>query len=65
MILDIWPISLKKKNFTQYIDGKQDGYFHNNGCYVSKLHANSVFSIRFVQQMRAPSFHRRRYFTSV
>lgn len=24
---------------------KKDGYFQNNGRYVSKLHANSVFSI--------------------
>lgn len=35
---------------------KKDGYVCNNGCYDSKLHANSVFSFSSVQHMRAPGF---------
>lgn len=31
------------------MDGRKDGYVCYNDCYVSKLHANSVFSICSVQ----------------
>lgn len=33
-----------------------DGYFHNYDCYVSKLHANSVFIIHFFTTNELPVF---------